>query len=251
MTRIVIMAAGKGARMNSELPKVLVPLNGKPMIKHLMDSVVASGIDPKPIIIVSPDNKEIISAELKEYNIEYAIQIKPLGTGHAVACAKDFLSSDVENVLVLNGDHPFFQPVSLQKIVKLTPSPLALITTELSDFDDWRQNFYHWGRIIRDGQREIIKIIEFKDADSNEQTITEVNPNAMYFDKQWLFQHLANLDNNNKANEYYLTDLIKLAFNEGRKIISIKVDPREAMGINSLEELQIAEKLIADKNVLK
>ena len=90
MNRLVILAAGKGTRMNSELPKVLIPLNGRPMINYLMDSVVASQVDPKPLVVVSPDNKEIIRQALQGYNVEYVIQEQQLGTGHAVNCARDY-----------------------------------------------------------------------------------------------------------------------------------------------------------------
>jgi UDP-N-acetylglucosamine diphosphorylase/glucosamine-1-phosphate N-acetyltransferase len=244
MTRIVIMAAGKGTRMDSELPKVLVPLKGRPMIMYLMDSVLASGVDPKPIVVVSPGNKELIGQVLKDYSVEYIIQDEPLGTGHAVACAKNHLSRETENVLVLNGDHPFFKAESLKRIVETRPAPLILMTTKLSDFDDWRQNFYHWGRVIRDDKGQIAKIVEFKDASAEEQAVTEVNPNAMYFNKQWLLRSLPNLNNQNKSREYYLTDLIKIAFGEGQTIRSINIEPREAMGINSLAELKVAENLL-------
>jgi len=248
MTRIIIMAAGNGTRMNVQLPKVLVPLKGRPMIKYLLDEVIRSGIDRRPIIVVSPTNESAIKQELSSYDLEYVQQEQQLGTGHAVACAKNILNAEVENVLVLNGDHPFFKAESLKKITSLTPAPLAILTTKLSNFEEWRRNFYHWGRIIRDTQGQIIKIMEFKDATPEEQAVTEVNPNAMYFNRQWLFQHLPNLDNHNKSAEYYLTDLIKIAFSEGQPIASTIVDPCEAMGINSLEELKIAEDLFAANN---
>ena len=123
MTRIVILAAGKGTRMNSELPKVLVPLNGRPMIKYLMDEVVASGVDPRPIIIVSPANIDIISSALSEYQAEYVIQTEPRGTGHAVAAAESAIMADGEktdNVVVLYGDHPFISPETIKKIIMVT-----------------------------------------------------------------------------------------------------------------------------------
>ena len=122
MTRIIILAAGKGTRMNCELPKVLVPLKGRPMIQYLMDEVKAAGVDPRPIIVVSPDNKEIVSAALKGYEAEYVIQTTQLGTGQAVACARVALTKDnkeIKNIVVLYGDHPFLKSASIRKFLSL------------------------------------------------------------------------------------------------------------------------------------
>jgi UDP-N-acetylglucosamine diphosphorylase/glucosamine-1-phosphate N-acetyltransferase len=247
MTRIIILAAGKGTRMNSELPKVLVPLKNQSMIKYLMDSVVASGVDARPIIVVSPDNKEIISAELKDYNVEYAIQEKQLGTGHAVAAAQDALDKNDDkpnNIIVLYGDHPFLKAESIKRFSQLMPEALTIMPTNLPDYDGWRQNFYHWGRIIRGASGNVEKIVEFKDASDEEKLVTEVNPGFMCFKADWLFKNLAELRNDNNQKEYYLTDMVKIAFNEGYEITTINIEPHEAMGINSLEELQAAENLL-------
>lgn len=248
MTRIVILAAGKGTRMNSELPKVLVPLNGRPMIKYLMDSVVASGVDPKPIIIISPDNQEIISQELKDYNAEYVVQKQQLGTGHAVACAQEVLEKSeipVDNIIVLYGDHPFIKGDSIKKFSDLNPEALTIMPTTLSDFENWHQNFYHWGRIIRGVDGKVEKIVEFKDASDEEKLVTEVNPGFMCFNYNWLFKNIEDLQNNNTQKEYYLTDMVNIAFSEGHEIGTVSIEPHEAMGINSREELSIAEGLIS------
>ena len=244
MNRIVILAAGKGTRMNSELPKVLVPLKGKPMIKYLLDSVVASGVDPKPLIVVSPDNKEIIENALSEYNLEYAIQDKILGTGHAVACTRDYLSVDTKNILVLYGDHPFLKSDSMKKFIEAENNSLIITPTNLPDFNDWHQSFYHWGRIIRGADNKVERIVELKDASEEEKLITEVNPGFMIFNYGWLFKNIDKLKDDNKAQEYYLTDMVKIAFQEGLEVRTINIEAREAMGINSLEELKIAESLI-------
>lgn len=247
MTQIIILAAGKGTRMNSDLPKVLVPLHGRPMIKYLMDSVVASQVDPRPIIIVSPENKEIISQELKNYNVDYAIQEQQLGTGHAVACAQAVLakeSAPIDNIIVLYGDHPFLKSDSIKKFSKLNPETLTIMPTVLPDFNGWHRNFYHWGRIIRGADGEVEKIIEFKDASAEEKLITELNPGFMCFNYDWLFKNIKTLQNDNMQKEYYLTDMVKIAFSEGRKVGTINIEPQEAMGINSQEELMIAESLL-------
>lgn len=247
MTRIIILAAGKGTRMNSELPKVLVPLNGRPMIKYLMDSVVVSGVDKCPIIVVSPDNQGIIAETLKEYKVEYAIQDKQLGTGHAVACAQNAFEKNgakPKNIIVLYGDHPFLKTESIKKFAGLNQEALTIMPTDLPDYKDWRQNFYHWGRIVRGLDGQVERIVEFKDASDEEKLITEVNPGFMSFNYDWLFKNINDLKNNNSQSEYYLTDMVKIAFNAQYEVGTINIEAHEAMGVNSLEELKIAENLL-------
>lgn len=245
MTRVIILAAGNGTRMNSDLPKVLVPLNGRPMISYLLESIKLAGIDPRPIVIVSPANAEIVKSSLVGEEVEFVVQEQQLGTGNAVLCAMEILSPETSRVLVMYGDHPFFKTSSIKKIAASDPQPLAMMTTELPDFDDWRHNFYHWGRIIRDDNKQIVQIVEFKDGTEEERMVTEVNPAVMCFNRDWLAKHLPLLDNKNKSGEYYLTDLVKTAFSENRAITSISVEPHEAMGINSQDELKIAEEQLA------
>jgi bifunctional UDP-N-acetylglucosamine pyrophosphorylase/glucosamine-1-phosphate N-acetyltransferase len=244
MNQIVILAAGKGTRMGSELPKALVDLKGKPMIHHLLDSVISADIDQSPIIIVSPENKGIISDSLKDYPVQYAIQTEQLGSGHAVSCVKDLIKSETENIIVLYCDHPFLKAESLKKCAAAKIETVMVMTTKLTDFDDWRHNFYHWGRFVRNSEGEIERIVEFKDALPTEQLITEVNPGFMAFSSSWLWPNIKLLSNDNSQHEYYLTSLPGMAFSEGYKIPSISIEAHEAMGINSPEELKIAETLI-------
>jgi len=245
MTRIIILAAGKGTRMNSELPKVLVPLNGRPMIKYLMDAVVASGVDECPIIVVSPSNKEIISETLKEYKAEYAIQDQQLGTGHAVACARNYLDEKTDNIIVLGGDQPFLKPESIRSFNQLRHDALTVVSTLLGNFDGWHSNFYHLGRIIRGINNKVEKIVEFKDANNEEKLVTEINTIVMCFNRDWLFKNIDNLNNNNNQHEYYLTSLVNIAFEEGYEVDAVNIDPHEAIGINSQEELTVAERVSA------
>lgn len=243
MNKVIILAAGKGTRMNSELPKVLFPINKRPMIKYLLDSVIDSNIDSRPILVVSPSNKDLIKKSLHDYELNFAIQFEQLGTGNAVLSAKDFISHDIENVLILYGDHPFISSNSIKNIIKNHKGALSMMTVNLDDFSDWRKNFYHWGRIIRKNN-EIEEIVEFKDASDEVKNIKEVNPAIFCFNKKWLFENINNIKNNNNQKEYYLTDLVKIAFNSGERVNSFVIDPREAMGINSPEELEIAKSLL-------
>jgi len=245
-TRIVILAAGRGTRMNSDLPKALVPLKGRAMIKRLLDSVLTANIDPKPIIVVSPDNKNVISKALSDYKVEYVVQKQTLGTGHAVAAARNTInrkSPKVKNVLVLYADHPFISAKSISALAGQEQSTLTIMPTVVPNFSGVYKTFYHWGRIIRNQQGQVEAIVEFRDADDEQILITEVNPGFMSFNKKWLFDNLDNLRAENQQHEYYLTDLAKIAFIEGYQVGAINISPKEALGINSKEELKLAESI--------
>ncbi len=245
MDKVIILAAGKGTRMKSELPKVLAPLNGRPIIDYLIEAVIASGICTKPLLVVSPDNQSIIANALSKYDLDYALQTEQLGTGHAVNSARPLLASqDYENIVILYGDHPFIRPATLQKIIKNHRGALTMMTTTVEDFSGWRQNFYHWGRIIR-SQGKISGIVEYKDANDDQKNITEVNPALFCCNSRWLWQKIEKIKNNNSQKEYYLTSLVALAAEEGETIGDLAIDQREAVGINSPEELLVAASLIS------
>lgn len=239
--KIIILAAGKGKRMKSDLPKVLTPLKERPMIEYLIKSVKWSGVDDKPVLVVSPANKCLIKKSLRNFNCGYAAQKEQLGTGHAVSSARR-LAKDAERIIVLYGDHPFLKKETIAKMAA-AKSAITLATVKVKDFNDWRKNFFHWGRITRIGG-EVVEIIEFKDASDKEKKIKELNPALYSFDAEWLWKNLKKIKNQNAQGEYYLIDLIQLAFKEGLKIDSFEINPREAIGINSKEELEAAEKLI-------
>ena len=243
MNKIVILAAGKGTRMKCELPKALIKLKGKPMIEYLVESCIKSGVDASPIIVVSPNNKEIISQALTKYNCRYAIQKEQLGTGHALSCAKDLVDEAVDHIICLYGDHPFFRAETIMKLSQSHNGPITMITTEVGDFNDWRKCFYYWGRIVRkDGK--VKENVEFKDASEEIRKIKEVNPSMYCLANSWLWENLTKLRNHNAQHEYYLTDLVKLAFEQNLSINTFNIDVKEVMGINSPEELAVAETLV-------
>lgn len=242
MIKIIILAAGKGVRMRSELPKVLNKVKGEPMIRYLMKSVKWSAVDEKPIIVVSSKGKDLVKKVLKNFDCRYAVQKEQLGTGHAVLAARRLVRG-AKRIIVLYGDHPFLKKETIIKMASPKKAVITLATIKVKDFKEWRNNFFHWGRIIRKSGR-VAGIIEFKDASDSEKKIKEVNPALYSFDAKWLWKNLKKLKNNNAQGEYYLTDLIRLAFEEGLKIDSFEIDPREAIGINSKEELEAAERLL-------
>jgi bifunctional UDP-N-acetylglucosamine pyrophosphorylase / glucosamine-1-phosphate N-acetyltransferase len=225
------------------LPKALVSLNGRPLISYLAESVSKSGVDDSPIVVVSPENKEIISAELSQYNLQYAIQAEQLGTGHAVACAKDLIPADCDNIVVLYCDHPFITAESIRQVAQAKTAAVTVMPAELGDYNDWRFNFYRWGRMIRNSEGKVEKIVEFKDASEEEIKVTEVNPGFMCFNSEWLWENIEKLRNDNKQKEYYLTSLVEIAFSQGHEVGTIVIGAKEAMGINSRDELLIAESI--------
>ena len=243
--KIVILAAGQGTRMKSVLPKVLVSLEGKPMIKHLLDSVRKSGLDKKPVIVVGYEKEKVMKELGFGYN--YVVQEKQLGTGHAVMSAEKILKNKTDHIIVFYGDHPFISPQTIKKLLEKhleSKAKITLATTTLPDFENWRSFFYiNFGRIVRNKKGEIVKIAESKDANKEEIKIKEVNPAYYCFEAKWLWKKLKMLKTNNVLGQYYLTDLIQIAMQEKIKIQSINIDPEEALGINSKEDLKMLENL--------
>lgn len=243
-TKIIILAGGKGTRMGGDLPKVLMQVNGKSMIEHVLESVNKSKIDTKPTIIVGYKKELVIGKLGNKYH--YINQEEQLGTGHAVSLAKKYLKNKANNIIVLYGDHPL---ISIETIKKINDKHLkskkkiTMATVKLKNFEDWRVNFLGFSRVIRDKNGKIIRTVEKKDSTEEERKIKEVNPCYFCFDSTWLWQNLEKLENNNAQKEYYLTDLIKIATTEGIDIESIEIDAHEALGANSKEELEILKKL--------
>ncbi|MFH1201138.1 MAG: NTP transferase domain-containing protein [bacterium] len=243
--KIIILAAGKGTRMKSELPKVLMELNGKPMIKYVLDAVAKSGIDEHPVIVVGYKKDEVMEELGNTYT--YAIQDEQLGTGHAIMSTEVLLKDNTENVMVLPSDHPFISTETIKKIAEKhlgSTAKITMATVKLADFEDWRSVFYNsFSRIIRKKNGEIVKDVQFRDANEEERKITEVNPIFFCFEAKWLWENLKNLKTDNDQKQYYQTDLIKMAMQQGEKIESVEIDSREALAANSKEELEILEKL--------
>ncbi len=238
--KIIILAAGKGKRMESELPKVLVKVKGKSMIAHLLESL-RTHFPNKPIAVVG-HQKEMVEKELGELCL-YAHQTEQLGTGHAVSSALG-KCEDAEHIVVLSGDQPFIKAETVKQMIEKhleSNAKITFTTTEVPNFSDWYSAFLRHGRILRENGK-ITGIREYKDADENEKNIREVNAGCYVFDIKWLKENLGHLRNENAQGEYYLTDLFHIAFEEGEKIEDIKIDPREALGANTKEELEILEK---------
>ena len=235
--RVVILAAGKGTRMNSDLPKVLHKLQGKPLIDYVIDE--SERLNPKQIILVVGFKKErVIKHTESRINIKHATQIEQLGTGHAVLQTNELLKNRKGHILILYGDVPNIQASTLQPIVDDHISKnreLTLITAEIDDPTGY-------GRIIRDKSGNLLKIIEDKDCNNNEKKIKEWNPGIYIFKIPKVFEILDNIKTNNASKEYYLTDAIGLAQKSNMQIKAIKIaNSDEVIGVNTADQLKELE----------
>jgi bifunctional UDP-N-acetylglucosamine pyrophosphorylase/glucosamine-1-phosphate N-acetyltransferase len=244
-TQIIILAGGKGTRMQTDGPKVLVEAGGVPIILRLLKAVEA--VCPKPTIIVGYRGEKVIEATGNKYH--YIWQKEQLGTGHAVACARAELENkDFERIIVLPGDHPLLSEATLLKLAEAheeSGAILTLTTGRVESFDGDFAAFYNFGRIVRNGDGSVLRIVELKDANEREKKNIEVNLGYYCFQADWLWQNIDKLQDFNKAKEYYLTDLVRLAVDRGEKVSVFTVeDIAEGFGINTPEQLAIAEKYL-------
>jgi len=236
MLSIVILAAGKGTRMNSVLPKVLQPLAGKPLLEHVICS--SKSLKPDEICIVHGFAGEMIQQRFKSIsNLKWAQQKEQLGTGHAVMQATKIISNK-NKVLVLYGDVPLVNIETLKLLIENhQDNEISLLTAILPNADGY-------GRIVRQNGH-IQAIIEDSDARETEKSINEINTGIMYCEAAQLNSWLSRLNNNNSKGEYYLTDIIDMAVKDGIKVSGIKAKKwEEVMGINDKKELAKAERLL-------
>jgi len=243
--KIIILAAGKGTRMKNELPKVLAPIRGKSMIKYLLEAVEKSGVDNKPVIVVGYEKEKVMKELGGGY--DYVVEEEQLGTGHAVMVAQKILEKNADNVVVLYGDHPFIKPETIKKLVEThigSDKKITMGVVKVQDFKDWRAFFYTDSRIIRNKNGDIVKDVQFRDANDEERKIKEINPCYFCFEASWLWKKLKTLNTDNDQKQYYLTDLVKIAIEEKTAIGSIEIEPYEALGADSKEEIEMLERLV-------
>ena len=256
-TRVVILAAGRSKRMGADIPKVLLPIGERPMISHLLETVRKTGIDLRPVIVVGSGAESVKNTLADGY--EYVVQDQQLGTGHAVLCAEKALRGKADAIVVLYGDNPFIQPETLRKLISLHEKSrsagggsrggaserpvLTMATTKVDNFEDWRKPLYDFGRIVRGSKGEIRAIVEKKDATPEELAIRELNPSFFCFEAEWLWDALKKIENKNAQKEYYLTDLVRIAIDQGRRVFTVDANPLETIGVNTPEHLELARKL--------
>ena len=247
---IIILAAGKGTRMNCDGPKVLLEVMGRPMIDYVLESVEKSGLGIKPVVVVGFQGNKVRD-QINDRAL-HVWQQNQFGTGHAVSCAGEILRERAGDVLVLYGDTPLISSKTINNLFAIHSaegSTLTMMTTEVEDFNDWRQGFFGFGRILRNGHNSISAIRELKDCVENEKKILELNPGYYCFNSDWLWRNIELISNNNSQQEYYLTDLVEMAVREGKIINSMKIHPIECLGVNTVEQLRLVEELLKQRAV--
>jgi len=241
-TQIIILAAGKGTRMGGDIPKALTQLGHQSMLEHVIDTVESLGMKYKPICVVG--YKEDMLRETLGDRVHYVLQEEQKGTGHAVSCAVPLLDPSIEQILVLYADQPFVSEETIHNLIhqkQNSDSSLAIATAMIENDELFKNQFYGFGRIIRDSHGHIKAIIESKDATNEQRNVREVNPAYFCCDIPWAIECLKTLKNNNVQGEYYLTDLVQIAFEESHYIDSIKINEKEALGANTPEQLAVLE----------
>lgn len=238
----IILAAGDGTRLRSQVPKSLHRICGRPMIVHILRSI--EGLtDHKNVVVVGFAN-ELVKEALKDFKIDFALQEKRLGTGHAVLCTKSQFEECDGDVLVLVGDAPLLTRATLEKLIdrhRHQDASATVLTTKMK-----RPGGY--GRILRHQDHTVLSIVEDKDANIYEKKITEINTGTYVFDCKDLFEALAKVEPNNEQGEYYLTDVIHIMVNEKKRVEAyISKDPAETMGINNRVQFAKAERIMRDR----
>jgi len=232
---VIILAAGKGTRMESSIPKVLHKINNKPMILNVLEA--AYKINANPIITIIGYKYELVKNELKDEKTEFVLQLEQNGTAHAVNQCKNKLKNFNGNVLVLSGDVPFISSKTLESLIDThiqSKSNATVLTCKLN-------NPYGYGRIIKNRNNTLKKIIEHKDADESELKEQEINSGIYIFNSKKLFEILPTINNNNSQKEYYLTDVINILLDDNDKVCIEKIkNSREIIGINTLNQLDEA-----------
>ena len=229
----VVLAAGKGTRMKSSLPKVLHPIAGKPMVQHILDTLQNLGVNKRNLVY--GHGAEQLQAALSHNQLNWCLQAEQLGTGHAVTQAVPHIEDD-EDVLILVGDAPLIKQQTLQNLLDTkTEADLVLLTVEVDDPTGM-------GRIIRDGE-QVVAIVEHKDASEEQRKISEINTGIMLMGGADLKRWLGQLDNNNAQQEFYLTDVIEMAAQEGKSIKAAQASSAiEVEGINNRAQLAKIER---------
>ena len=228
---ICILAAGKGTRMNSSLPKVLHEINNKPLINHVIETSMS--LSPEKIIAIIGYKKELVKQSISKYSIDYAYQEEQKGTAHAIEQCLEQIQGTSGNTLVLSGDVPFISKETLDILVSThnrNNSLASLISAKM-------ENPSGYGRIVRDDDDKFTRIVEHKDANSEQLDIMEINSGIYMFDSEILCEKILLIKNNNNQQEYYLTDIFDFVDKDRISVIKTS-NVQEINGINTLEQLK-------------
>ena len=237
--KAIVLAAGKGTRFKSELPKVLHKILGKPMLWFVVKSALEAGAEE--VIVVVGHKRELVEEFLKREfpSVKTVVQEEQLGTGHAVMQCEPLLKGYEGKVVVLNGDTPLIRPDDVECVAR-TEGDAVVLTAYAPDP-------IGYGRVVRDGA-EVLKIVEEKDATEEEKEIKEVNTGVYAFKAKELFSALKEIDNDNAQGEYYLPDVLKVFKKKGLKVVPVLTkDFESVMGVNDRYQLSLAEKVLQSR----
>jgi len=239
---VIVLAAGKGTRMKSSLAKVLQELNSKPLLSYVLDSLAPLNSDLS--IVVVGFQSEIVKKKFAGRGLLFVEQKEQLGTGHAAQQAKTTLGDFLGDVLIVCGDMPFIKPKTLIDLLNIHREKQAACTV-LTLKAPGKKDF---GRIIRDGNGKVSKIIEYKDASINEKKVDEYNSGVYCFDKVLFCKALGSIESDNTQKEYYLTDTIEYMVKNSFLVEALQTkDAVQLLGINTQEDLHLAEKIITEQ----
>lgn len=234
----IILGAGKGTRMKSDLPKVMMPVCGKPMIRHILDTLEAANVS-KIVTVIAPDG-DLVKKEVSPYPT--CVQVHQQGTGDAVKSAKELLKGFEGDILVIFGDQPLYTTDTISKLVKKRREGYSIVCLGFTPDDPAR-----YGRLIMENG-ELKRIVEYKDATEEERAVRFCNSGMMCFDGRIMFDILDEITNENAAQEYYLTDAIAIALSKGLKCSAVECPVDEAAAANTREELAMLETLLLKRN---
>ena len=241
----IVLAAGKGTRMKSDLPKVLHLLLGKPMIHHVLDTLISLKL--KEIIVIVGHRAPEVQQALNSYPVKFAMQANQRGTGHAVKQAKSLLSAFDGDVLIMCGDTPLFTSDTLSKFLaehRRAKSKLSILSSSKV------KDPHGYGRIVKKSpdDSKVIKIVEEKDATDKEKAIKEINTGIYLVSAPLLFSLVDKIECNNQQGEFYLTDIVSLAVKEKISVYAFSLaSEEEALGVNSQDDLKQAEKIMRQR----
>lgn len=239
----VVLAAGKGTRMQSDLPKVLHRLGPRALLDHVLHHLAQLGIE-QPIVVVGHHKDRVIAYVREQFpQVQFAIQEQLLGTADAVRQAVPFLNN--EPTYLIYGDNPLFSPTTFRSLLAAHEEEKAVLSLATAVLDDPA----HYGRILRDAGGHILRDVEYQDATDKEKAIQEINAGCYVVDPAWLATALPQISPSPVTGEYYLTDLIEIAAASGRPMASYTVtDVREALGVNTVADLEAAERVWTELN---
>lgn len=248
--QVVILAAGQGKRLGKSEPKVLTSLKGRPLVSYVLEDLDKLKHSHRPILVVGYGAEEVKSTIGSKY--DYVHQAEQLGTGHAVAVTQDYVTAPY--VMVLYGDMPFVGRMGfISRLIenhKLDKAHITMATVVVPEFAGHLASIKDYGRIVRHREQGYVtKIVEKKDLSADELDIRELNPGVYIFKRDWLFENINKLKSENAQHEYYLTDMIAMAIEQGHEIATVDMPPEQALGVNTPKQLEIAESVMMKQYV--